>query len=59
MFIVRTYMIHFLRTYVTIYIYIYIYIYIIAEVERKWIPTIKAVLTNKITVYLKFRHVLL
>ena len=48
MFIVRTYVIHFLRTYVTIYIYIYIYIYIIAEVERKWIPTIKEVVTNRI-----------
>ena len=36
---------------------IYIYIYIIAEAERKWIPTIKEVLTNKITAYLKFRHV--
>ena len=40
-----------------IYIYIYIYIYVIAEAERKWIPTIKEVLTNKITAYLKFRHV--
>ena len=25
---------------------IYIYIYIIAETERKWIPTIKEVVTN-------------
>ena len=31
--------------------------YIIAEAERKWIPTIKEVLTNRITAYLKFRHV--
>ena len=37
--------------------YIYIYIYIIAEVERKWIPTIKEALTNRITAYLKFRRV--
>ena len=36
---------------------IYIYIYIIAEAKRKWIPTIKEVLTNKIIAYLKFRHV--
>ena len=34
-----------------------IYIYIIAEAKRKWIPTIKEVLTNKIIAYLKFRHV--
>ena len=40
-----------------IYIYIYIYIYIIAEVERKWIPTIKEVLTNRKIDYLKFRHI--
>ena len=33
------------------------YIYIIAEAKRKWIPTIKEVLTNKIIAYLKFRHV--
>ena len=33
------------------------YVYIIAEAERKWIPTIKDVLTNRITAYLKFRHV--
>ena len=26
---------------------IYIYIYIIAETERKWIPTIKEVVTNR------------
>ena len=32
-------------------------LYIIAEAERKWIPTIKAVLTNRIIVYLKSRHV--
>ena len=32
-------------------------LYIIAEAERKQIPTIKEVLTNKITAYLKFRHV--
>ena len=28
-------------------IYIYIYIYIIAEVERKWAPTIKDMMTNR------------
>ena len=27
---------------------LYIYIYIIVEVERKWIPTIKEVVTNKV-----------
>ena len=27
---------------------IYIYIYILAEAERKWVPTIKEVLTNRI-----------
>ena len=32
-------------------------LYIIAEAERKQIPTIKVVLTNRMTVYLKFRHV--
>ena len=32
-------------------------LYIIAEAERKWIPTIKEVLTNRIIAYLKFRHV--
>ena len=31
---------------INIYIYIYIYIYIIAEAERKWVPTIKDVLTR-------------
>ena len=36
---------------------IYIYIYIIAEAERKWIPTIKKVLTNRKYVYLKFKHI--
>ena len=36
---------------------IYIYIYILAEAERKWVPTIKEALTNRITVYLKLRHV--
>ena len=35
---------------------IYIYIYN-SKAKRKWIPTIKEVLTNKITAYLKFRHV--
>ena len=30
-----------------------IYIYIIAEAERKWIPTIKEVVTNRKSVYLK------
>ena len=29
-----------------IYLYIYIYIYIIAKAKRKWIPTIKEVLTH-------------
>ena len=29
-------------------IYIYIYIYILAEAERKWVPTIKEALTNRI-----------
>ena len=33
------------------------YIYIIAEIEKKLIPTIKEVVTNRITAYLKFRHV--
>ena len=28
-------------------LYTYIYIYIIAETERKWIPTIKEVVTNR------------
>ena len=32
-------------------------LYIIAEAERKLIPTIKEVLTNRIIAYLKFRHV--
>ena len=32
-------------------------VYIIVEAKRKWIPTIKEVVTNRITVYLKFRHV--
>ena len=32
----------------SISISISIYIYIIAEVERKWIPTIKEVVTNRI-----------
>ena len=36
---------------------IYIYIYILAEAERKWVPTIKEALTNKIIAYLKFKHV--
>ena len=27
---------------------IYIYIYILAEAERKWVPTIKEALTNRI-----------
>ena len=31
---------------INIYIYICIYIYIIAEAERKWVPTIKDVLTR-------------
>ena len=30
-----------------IYMYIYMYIYIIAETKRKWIPTIKEVVTNR------------
>ena len=38
-------------------VYIYIYIYIIAETERKWIPTIKEVVTNRKSGYLKFRHI--
>ena len=42
---------------VRISISISIYIYIIAEAEKKWIPTIKEVLTNRITAYLKFRHI--
>ena len=33
--------------YMYIYMYIYIYIYIIAETKRKWIPTIKEVVTNR------------
>ena len=40
-----------------IYIYIYILLYIIVEAERKLIPTIKKALTNRITAYLKFKHV--
>ena len=32
-------------------------LYIIAEAERKWIPTIKEVVTSRIPTYLKFRHV--
>ena len=32
-------------------------LYIIAEAERKRVPTIKEVVTNKITTYLKFRHI--
>ena len=39
------------------YVYIYHILYIIAETERKWVPTIKEVVTNKITTYLKFRHI--
>ena len=35
---------------------IYIF-YIIAKAERKWIPTIKEVLTNRKSGYLKFRHI--
>ena len=42
---------------VRISISISIYIYIIAEVERKWVPIIKEVLTNKISGYLKFIHI--
>ena len=44
----------------SLYIYIYISyhtLYIIVEAERKLIPTIKEVLTNRIIAYLKFRHV--
>ena len=37
--------------------YQYHILYIIAEAERKLIPTIKEVLTNRISAYLKFRHV--
>ena len=33
------------------------YIYIIAEAERKWVPRIKEVMTNRKNPYLKFRHV--
>ena len=55
----------YINTIVIIYIYIYIYIsisisiyiYIISEVERKWVPIIKEVLTNKISGYLKFIHI--
>ena len=47
----------YLYLYLYLYLYIYIYIDIIAEAERKWIPTIKEVLTNRITAYLKFRHI--
>ena len=43
--------------YIYIYLYLYLYIYIIAEVERKWVPIIKEVLTNKISGYLKFIHI--
>ena len=32
-------------------------LYIIAEAERKLIPTIKDMLTNRIIAYLKFKHV--
>ena len=32
-------------------------LYIIAEAERKWVPTIKEVVTNRKNTYLKFRHV--
>ena len=35
-----------INIYIYKYIYIYIYIYIIAEAERKWVPTIKDVLTR-------------
>ena len=38
-----------------IYIYIYIYIYLIAEAERKCVPTIKEVVTNRI----KKRYIML
>ena len=41
----------------SIYIYTHDILYIIAELKRKWIPTIKAVLTNRIIAYLKFKHV--
>ena len=42
----------------SLYIYIsYHILYIIVEAERKLIPTIKEVLTNRIIAYLKFRHV--
>ena len=30
-------------------------LYIIAEAKRKWIPTIKEVLTNRIIAYLRFK----
>ena len=40
-----------------IYIYIYIYIYKIAKAERKWIPTIKEVVTNRKKGPLKCCHV--
>ena len=32
-------------------------VYIIAEAERKWIPTIKDALTNRIIAYLEFKRV--
>ena len=38
-------------------VHLYHILYIIVEAKRKLIPTIKEVLTNRITVYLKFRHV--
>ena len=34
-----------------------IYIYIKAEAERKWVPKIKEVMTNRKSPYLKFKHV--
>ena len=43
--------------YIKKHLYIYIYKYIIAEAKRKWIPTIKAVVTNRISAYPKFRYV--
>ena len=32
-------------------------IYIIVEAERKWVPTTKEMVTNKKSVYPKFRHI--
>ena len=49
--------IYIIPSFVYLYSISYHILYIIAEDERKLIPTIKEVLTNRIIAYLKCRHV--